>query len=124
MRKQMIENAAYEVATQVRAVEDSIDATLAEIAELQMRMMHVNSVARVGPAPIHAALTNATRSHCLMQPTLPSQACLRPKFSFSGLERLELAHEHAPGRKRMCEMPTAPPVCEAERAIEAGESAT
>ena len=35
MRKQMIENAAYEVATQVRAVEDSIEAALAEIAELQ-----------------------------------------------------------------------------------------
>ena len=35
MRKQMIENAAYEVATQVRAVEDSIDAALGEIAELQ-----------------------------------------------------------------------------------------
>ena len=56
MRKQLIENAAYEVATQVRAVEDSIDTTLVEIAELQSRMMRVNSVAHVGPAPIHAAL--------------------------------------------------------------------
>jgi len=56
MRKQMIEDAAYEVATQVRAVEDQIDATLVEIAELQARLMHVNSVARVGPAPIHTAL--------------------------------------------------------------------
>jgi hypothetical protein len=56
MRKQMIEHAALEVATQVRAVEDSIDATIAEIAELQSRMMHVSSVARVGPAPIHNAL--------------------------------------------------------------------
>ncbi|MEO8454206.1 MAG: hypothetical protein ABI454_03520 [Sphingomicrobium sp.] len=56
MRKQMIENAAYEVATQIRAVEDSIDSTLAEIAELQSRMMHANSVAHVGPAPIHSAL--------------------------------------------------------------------
>ncbi|MFL6758556.1 hypothetical protein [Sphingomonas sp.] len=56
MRKHMIEDAAYEVATQVRAVEDSIDATLAEIAELQARMMRINSVAHVGPAPIHAAL--------------------------------------------------------------------
>jgi hypothetical protein len=56
MRKQMIENAAFEVATQVRAVEDSIDTTLAEIAELQSRVMHVNSVAGVGPAPIHSAL--------------------------------------------------------------------
>ena len=56
MRKQMIENAAFEVATQVRTVEDSIDATLSEIAELQSRVMHVNAVAAVGPAPIHAAL--------------------------------------------------------------------
>lgn len=56
MRKQMIENAAFEVATQVRAVEDALDATLAEVAELQSRVMHVNSVAGVGPAPIHAVL--------------------------------------------------------------------
>ena len=56
MRKQMLENAAFEVATQVRTVEESIDATLAEIAELQSRMMRINSVAHVGPAPIHSAL--------------------------------------------------------------------
>jgi hypothetical protein len=56
MRKQMIENAAYEVATQVRTVEDSIDETLAELAELQSRMMRVNAVAHVGPGTIHAAL--------------------------------------------------------------------
>jgi hypothetical protein len=56
MRKQMIENAAYEVATQIRTVEDSIDSALSEIAELQSRMMRANSVAHVGPAPIHAAL--------------------------------------------------------------------
>ena len=56
MRKHMLENAAFEVATQVRTVEDSIDCTLAEIAELQARMMRINSVAHVGPKPIHAAL--------------------------------------------------------------------
>ena len=56
MRKQMIENAAYEVATQVRVVEDSIDASLAEIAELQARMMRVNSVAQTGYGTIHPAL--------------------------------------------------------------------
>ena len=39
MRKQMIENAAYEVATQVRAVEDSIEAALIELAELQSKMV-------------------------------------------------------------------------------------
>jgi hypothetical protein len=60
MRKQMIENAAYEVATQVRTVEDSIDATLAEIAELQGRMMRANAVAHVGPAAIHAALAEVS----------------------------------------------------------------
>ena len=47
MRKQQIEAAAYEVATKVRAVEDTIDAALAEIAELQARIMRANSVARV-----------------------------------------------------------------------------
>ena len=56
MRKHQIENAAYEVATQIRTVEDSIDSTLSEIAELQSRMMRVNAVAHVGPAPIHSAL--------------------------------------------------------------------
>jgi hypothetical protein len=56
MRKQMLETAAFEVATQVRTVEESIDCTLTEIAELQARLMRINSVAHVGPAPIHAAL--------------------------------------------------------------------
>lgn len=56
MRKQMIENAAHEVATQVRAVEDSIDTTLAEIAELQSRMMRITAIAHVGPGAIHPAL--------------------------------------------------------------------
>ena len=56
MRREIIENAAFKVATQVRTVEDSIDAVLTEMAELQTRMMHVNSVAGVGPAPIHGAL--------------------------------------------------------------------
>ena len=56
MRKQIIENAAYEVATQVRAVEDTIDAALAEIAELQSRMMRVNTVAAANYGTIHPAL--------------------------------------------------------------------
>jgi hypothetical protein len=56
MRKQIVENAAYEVATQVRVVEDSIDTSLAEIAELQARMMRVNSVAQTGFGTIHPAL--------------------------------------------------------------------
>lgn len=56
MRKQIIENAAYEVATQVRAVEDSIDAAMAEIAELQTRMMRANAVTPAGFGTIHPAL--------------------------------------------------------------------
>ena len=56
MRKQMIENAAFEVATQVRVVEETIDTALAEMAELQARIMHVNSVAGVGFATVHSTL--------------------------------------------------------------------
>lgn len=56
MRKQIIQDAAYEVATQVRAVEETIDTALDEIAELQARIMHVNSVAGVGYGVIHPTL--------------------------------------------------------------------
>jgi hypothetical protein len=56
MRKQMIENAAFEVATQVRAVEDTIDSALAEIAELQARILRANAVARAGFGTAHPAL--------------------------------------------------------------------
>jgi hypothetical protein len=55
MRKQMIENAAYELATQVRTVEDSIEAALTEIAELQTRMVQARTVTRAGFAASHAA---------------------------------------------------------------------
>jgi hypothetical protein len=56
MRKQMIQSAAFEVAEQVRAVEDSIDSALAEIAELQSRIMRANSLAGVGFAAVHPTL--------------------------------------------------------------------
>lgn len=55
MRKQMIENAAFEVATQVRAVEESIEAALAALAELQSRMVHARGVTGAGFAASHAA---------------------------------------------------------------------
>ena len=48
MRKQMIENAAFEVATQIRAVEDGIDSLITEAAELQARIMRANSIAHAG----------------------------------------------------------------------------
>lgn len=56
MRKNIIENAAYEVATQVRAVEDTIDSALAEIAELQARIMRVKSVASMAYGTINPSL--------------------------------------------------------------------
>ena len=55
MRKQMIEDAAYEVATQVRAVEDSIESALAELAELQSRMVRARGVMRANMVTSHAA---------------------------------------------------------------------
>jgi hypothetical protein len=48
MRKQMIENAAYEVATQIRAVEESIEAALGELADLQAKMVHARPITPVG----------------------------------------------------------------------------
>jgi hypothetical protein len=47
MRRQQLENAAFEVATQVRTVEDSLDGALAELAELQGRMIRARSAAKV-----------------------------------------------------------------------------
>ena len=55
MRKQMIETAAYEVATQVRTVEDAIETALAEIAELQGRMVRARAVAGIATATGHEA---------------------------------------------------------------------
>jgi len=55
MRRQNMENAAYEVATQVRVVEESIEAALAEIAELQLKMINARGVTGAGFANSHAA---------------------------------------------------------------------
>ena len=56
MRKQIMLNAAYEVAAQVRSVEETIDAALAQMAELQARIMRANAVAGVGFAAVHPTL--------------------------------------------------------------------
>ena len=56
MRKQDIEQAAFEVATQIRTVEDCIEDALMEIADLQSKMLRARSTARVGTATGHAAL--------------------------------------------------------------------
>ncbi len=56
MRKHQIQDAAFEVATQVRAVEESIDAALSEMAELQARVMRVNAMAHTGFGTVHPVL--------------------------------------------------------------------
>ncbi len=55
MRKQIIETAAHEVATQVRAVEDLIETALGEIAELQSRMIRARATVGIATATGHAA---------------------------------------------------------------------
>lgn len=56
MRRQILEQTAMDVANQVRAVEDSIEAALIELAELQNRMIRARSVAGVGIRTGHEAL--------------------------------------------------------------------
>lgn len=56
MRKQMIEQTAHAVATQIRAVEDSIEAALMELAELQCRMIRARSTAGIAIGTGHGAL--------------------------------------------------------------------
>lgn len=62
MRKAAIQSAAYDVATQVRAVEDQIEGALAAIAELQGRMIHARSVAGVATSTGHEALEEVAAS--------------------------------------------------------------
>ena len=71
MRKQMIENAAFEVATQIRTVEDGIDAVIAEAAELQARIMRAHSVCRAGVGTVNppleqlaAAISGLVQTRC------------------------------------------------------------
>ncbi|HEU0310959.1 MAG TPA: hypothetical protein VFR36_07065 [Sphingomicrobium sp.] len=51
----MIESAAFEVATQVRAVEDAIEGALAEIADLQGRMIRARATMGIATATGHEA---------------------------------------------------------------------
>jgi hypothetical protein len=55
MRKQKIEAAAFEVATQVRTVEDTIESALAELAELQSRMVRARATFGIATATGHEA---------------------------------------------------------------------
>ena len=68
MRKQMIETAAFEVATQVRTVEDAIEAALAEIAELQGRMVRARATFGIATATGHEAFEQlAIATHSLVK---------------------------------------------------------
>lgn len=62
MRRQVLEQTALDVAHQVRAVEDSIEAALIELAELQNRMIRARSVAGVGISTGHQALEQVAAS--------------------------------------------------------------
>lgn len=55
MRKHVIESAALEVATQIRTVEDCIEDSLAEIADLQSKMIRARATAGVATSTGHAA---------------------------------------------------------------------
>ena len=67
MRKQMIENAAAEVAVQVHTVENSIEAALADLAELQARMVRARTITRAGMMSSHAAFEQlAATTHALV----------------------------------------------------------
>jgi len=68
MRRQMIEDAAYEVATQVRAVEDVIEDALLQIAELQGRMVRARATFGIATATGHAAFEElATANQSLVK---------------------------------------------------------
>jgi hypothetical protein len=56
MRRQHIENSAFKVAMQVRAVEDSIELALTDLAELQTRMLRARAATGVGISTGHVAL--------------------------------------------------------------------
>jgi hypothetical protein len=66
MRKQIIETAVYDVATQVRSVEDCIDAALAEIADLQSRMVHATSVAGLAIGTSHEPFEKLVGATCAL----------------------------------------------------------
>lgn len=62
MRKHLIEDAAYEVATQIRTVEDTIDSALTEISELQCKIIHVSSISGSSVGTAQAAVEQLAAS--------------------------------------------------------------
>lgn len=89
MRRQLIEKAAFEVAHQVRTVEDSIDSVLGEIAELQSKLLRARSLAGVGIRTGHEALENLV---------VANQALVGARASMAGCHAaLVEAKGHVPG---------------------------
>lgn len=64
MRKQMMENAAFDVAAQVRSVEESIEAALLEIADLQSKMIHARGVTGAGFFDSQDAFRQLAATNC------------------------------------------------------------
>lgn len=62
MRRQKIQQAAFEVQTQVRLVEDKIEDALEELAELQKLMIRARATANVATATGHQALEQVAES--------------------------------------------------------------
>ncbi|WP_260482607.1 hypothetical protein [Sphingomicrobium flavum] len=62
MRRQMIQQAAYDVGLQVRLVEDKIETALEELAELQKLMIRARATAGVATATGHQALEQVAES--------------------------------------------------------------
>ena len=68
MRRHTMETAAHDVASQIRAVEESIDAALVEVAELQCKMVRARVATGCGFASSHPAFARkpsakATNAH-------------------------------------------------------------
>ena len=89
MRKQLIESAAFEVAHQVRAVEDAIEEALAEIAELQGRMIRAR-------ATFGIATATGQRAFEQLAETTQSLVMARGKMAYCHLELKETT-QHVPG---------------------------
>jgi hypothetical protein len=104
MRKQMMENAAYEVASQVRAVEASIEAALVELAELQTKMVHARTVTKAGFTNSHGAfeqLAATTRDLIAARGSIGSchVALVETKRTIPGLRTVGFGDDDCPKTK-------------------------
>ena len=109
MRKQMIENAAYELATQVRVVEESIEAALGELAELQARMVHARGVTGAGFVATHGAFEQlATTTTGLIAARGGIANChaalVETRKSIPGLRTVAIGDEECPPQAKTADL--------------------